>query len=135
MALLNPQITKRVELPDQPGEWIEIRTVLTQGIRQRALSAGMRMSLVAADRVVDLWAYRMQLLKDVIVAWSDPTPVSAQAIEDLPPALADFIAEQFEAGTQGRSEDEKNPSSASSASGPAQTPSNEEVSGPVTSLT
>lgn len=135
MAFLNPQVTKRIDLPDQPNEWVEIRTVLTQGIRQRALSAGMRMSLIAADRVVDLWAYRTQLLKDIIVTWSDPTPVSPEAIEGMPPAIADFIAEQFEAGTQGRSEEEKNSSSDDSKSGPSQTPSNAETSGLVSSVT
>lgn len=135
MAFLNPQVTKRIELPDNPGEWVEIKTVLTQGIRQRALSAGMKLSLNSEEQHLDPWAYRRQLLADVVVAWSDPTPLSAEALDELPPSIADWLAEQFESLNAGRSEDEKNPSGASSTSGPAQTPSSVEASGPASSPT
>lgn len=113
MALISSQ-TKRLIIPESfgfgPNEWVELKTVLTAGMRRRVMSRSMHVSLnnfggadvSAAMDDVDLFGYRTALIEEVVVAWSDPAPLSPEALEDLPAPLQDWLAEQFDALVAGR---------------------------------
>jgi hypothetical protein len=82
-----------------PDDWIEIRCVYTAGMRQRFMSKAMSLRLTATELVndhVDVFAYRQSLLEEIVVAWSDPAPVTAEALMQLHPEVQDWIASEFD---------------------------------------
>jgi len=137
VALFIPQNTKRLDIPDAPGQWVEIRTALTTGMNSRMLSAAMRLRVSDnGDAQFDAFAYRDAKLKEIIVAWSDPRPMTPANVDDLDPAMADWIVEQFDTLAAPRSDVEKNASSSGSTAGPEPTtPASNPVPGPQNSPT
>jgi len=88
-------------------------------MKQRTLSAAMTLRVSdAGDAQFDAFAYRQALLKEIIVSWADPTPVTAASIDGLDPDVAEWLLDQFDALAAPRTEEETAPLDASSSSGP-----------------
>ncbi len=117
--------TVRVYPPDTlpgvaEGDWIEIRAVSTAQLRQRCVAAASQVRYTAkrgeeptANYDLDTMAYRQALMEAVIVAWSEPTPITDDALASMHPELQDWICNEFDRLTS-RSPDEKNASGSSS---------------------
>jgi hypothetical protein len=71
---------------------------------------------------VDLFAWRAALVEEVVLAWSEPIPVTPEALETLSTEVQDWIAAEFDKLAGGRSEQEKKDLSASSSSGSRRRP-------------
>ena len=121
MALFIPHTTKRLTIPES-DDWVEIRTALTVGMRQRIMAASMSVRISDNDPAVDVFAFRTATLKEIITAWSDPAAVTPEAIEALNPEIADWLTGQFDALAGGRSEQEKKASTSASSAGPQTSP-------------
>ncbi len=133
MAFVVPQRTVRLfpptDLPGiEEGDWVEIPTVYTAGMRKRAMGEAMKVHVSGNGSRpegidVDAFAIKQALLHEIVVAWSDPAPVTPEALDKLPMAVADWIAEQFDdlVGQTARSEPEKKESEPSSPSSTAPT--------------
>jgi len=106
------------------GDWIEISVGWNAGRRQRVESAGNKSIYdPAVGRFVitgDVFARRLALAQDVVVAWSDPTPVTPEVLRDnLDPAVHDWICNEFDRLSAGRSEDAEKNSGTASSPGPS----------------
>lgn len=118
MALFSSKNTKRLELPNDPGLWVEIRTALTVGMKQRTLSAAMTLRVSdAGDASFDAFAYKQALLREIVVAWADPLPVTPSNVDELDPDVAEWVLEQFEALSAPRPEEETAPLGDNSSDG------------------
>ena len=104
------------------GDWVEIETDWTAALRQRMDARGFnntwdptvqRFSLRA-----DPLARKLALLETIVVAWSDPAPVTPEALADLHPLVHDWICGEFDRLAAPRTEPEKNGSRPSSSAGP-----------------
>jgi hypothetical protein len=123
VALFTSQTNKRLDIPDEPGQWVEIKTAMTVGMRNRALSAAMTLRMSdAGDAQFDAFAYKQAQLKEIVVAWSDSRPVTPAAVEDLDPEMADWILAQFDALSAPRTEEETAFLGGSSTDGSPQEP-------------
>lgn len=102
------------------GDWLELRNVSTAEIRQRCVAAATKVHYTAkkgeeatAKTDVDAMAYHQALMEEVIVAWSDPAPITEDALATLHPDVQDWIAEEFERLTD-RTPEAKNASGSNS---------------------
>jgi len=78
--------TKRVELED--GEWVEVKTLSIGALRSMRRAAATVEVLAGEDKdEVQGYELSQRALEACIVAWSDPTPVSPEAIADIPYAV------------------------------------------------
>jgi len=118
--LVNPE-TCRIDLDD--GEWVEGRRHITTGdrahINSRAMTIAAEMGLDGqgartARMTIDPGIWGLALLERMIVAWSDPAPVTPANIGRLPEDVADRIRAEIDRLNPGRSEPEKKDSIASS---------------------
>lgn len=116
MPLITTHETVRIELPT-PGEWVDVKRVLTRGDEvevQRRLVAGTRVRPddPKADLVLDagdaIERAQFALMEVAIVAWSFEEPVTPENIRLLDAASARFIEARLNELYEGRSEDEKN---------------------------
>lgn len=108
-----PVATKRVEFPG--GAWVEIRTQALAGDKL-AQSMDARQGDAGADLSFNAGRFRLELLYRRIVAWSSSQPITRRAVEAMPEEMADRLLEEIDAATEGRSDDEKKGSDASSPS-------------------
>jgi len=124
MPLIQEADTQRLTLPTSlpgidEGEWVEVSTLYTAGIRRRALKRALTVSTSAGpsgfNADVDTMGYRQALLEEIIKAWSDPSPVTPANIERLHPEVQDWLAEQYDGLQSVRSEPEKKEPSANSS--------------------
>lgn len=137
MALFSSQSVKRLDIPNQPGVWLDIRTALTVGMKQRTLSAATKLRMSdGGDAQFDAFAYKQALLREIVVGWADSTPVTPGSIDNLDPDVAEYVLEQFEALSAPRTEEETaflgNSSSVGQQPSPPSTPP---APGPETSAT
>lgn len=117
MAFIDPTRTVRLDIPDHPGEWVEL--------------APMTVGKAAEIARLDLQNspdYGMATLVRCIVAWSDPAPINAETIAGLDAELYTWLMAQV---PMGRSEEEKKDSA--SASSPASPTPSDRI--PASSLT
>jgi len=103
------------------GDWLDLRAVNTAQIRQRCVARATQIRYTAtkgaeptAKADFDPMAYRQALMEEVIVAWSDPAPITEDTLASVHPDVQDWIAEEFERLTT-RAPEEKNASGSSSA--------------------
>lgn len=97
MALFSTQKIQRLTLPES-DQWVDIKTVLTAGMRQRIFAASMHVRVAnTSETEIDALAFRNALIKEIIVAWSDERPVTPEAIDEgMSTEAIDWIAEQFD---------------------------------------
>lgn len=124
MSLLTSPETHRIDLEN--GEWVEVRRHMTTGdraaINSRAIVIRAEMGLDgtgqgarSAQMNLDVGAWGLALLERMIVAWSDPEPVTPENVARLPEAMADQIREEIDRLNPGRSEAEKRGSTGGSS--------------------
>lgn len=113
MPFVNQEATVRLTPPAElgfgPEEWLEIKSRLTVGIRRRAMQKAMQ------GTEFDQMLYTQALIEQIVVNWSDSTPVSPEALESLDFAIQDWIVAEFNRLATGRTEAEKNPSGSESS--------------------
>lgn len=88
---LTSHLTKRLDLPHEPGEWVEVRMP----------SLRMLHELSAYD---DSYEGMVKLVSQCVLSWSYPVGVSEDSIWDLDAETAGFIAKALNAA---KSEDEE----------------------------
>lgn len=129
MALIASKNTQRLQLPEtlpgvEAGDWIEILTMWTSGMRRRIMNRTLNINLQVtgtnaasskSDVDVDVFASRQAVLEEIVVGWSSPEPVTPENLEQLRPEVQDWIAEQYDSLAAGRSDAEKKESSDSSS--------------------
>lgn len=89
------RLTPPAELGFGPDEWIEIRPFITVAQRRRILEEagfGPDTSIEVINNNT-----RARLLEEIVVAWSDASPVTREAVAGLPIAVADWVVREFEA--------------------------------------
>lgn len=108
MALIDPTKHQRLEIPEEPGQWVEMRPVLVGDLRAVP---------VDASRV----QHNVIILQRVIGAWSYAEPVNADSLDRLDADTYAWLVLQTNILGQ-RSDAEKKGSSdsSSSMSGPAE---------------
>lgn len=111
------------------GDWIDISVTYTAAMRRRARLRAIRGRF--DDEDLDYFEYKQSILEAIIKAWSDPSPVSPDAIANLHPFVQDWVSNQFYELANGRTEDEKKGSSSDSS--PTSDPAEE--TSPASSLT
>lgn len=115
MPWVQTEATERLTPPDGlpglgPEDWVEIRTVYTAAMRRSLVNKSMPMRMADATVVsdgLDIFAYRQALIEAVVVAWSDETPVTPEALAQLHPKVQDWLEQEFERLSGGPSEREK----------------------------
>jgi len=101
--LLVRKTVTRLNHPTEPGAWIEVRLPLSAGDME-LMRDGTRVGMVTID-----------LLAAVITGWSDPSPVSVEAVRDLDLDTFMWLATEVQARSGIREEAEKKDSNASSS--------------------
>lgn len=100
MALITDDTRVRLNIPHEPGQWIEIRPMRNSDLEKIDVS----------DRV----AMTLALFERVILAWSYPEPVTPQTIRQLDIDTTRWLDEEIPKASGLRSEAEKNGSTPSS---------------------
>lgn len=100
MALIKDDTRVRLDIPHEPGEWIEIRPMRNSDLRTADLT----------DRRTALFS----LMDTLIVAWSYPEPVTPENIAQLDVDTTRWLDEQIPAVSGIRADEAKNGSSPSS---------------------
>ncbi len=100
--MLTSKAVTRVQLPDEPGAWIEVR-LPSIGILSKADAASQ------IDGVSENYARSLYLMKACILAWSYPDEVTPENIEDLDgPSMSLVLGALFpSAGSEAEAEVEK----------------------------
>lgn len=122
--MLTHKIIRRVELPHEPGAWIDVRQLsylqldfareigatqalermgkITPELRQQLAEARVAIARAQGDDVSVLVAgdplagYDVQtLLQAGIVAWSYDDPVTPQSVDELDEKTADYVAREL----------------------------------------
>lgn len=113
MAFSNPENpVKRLEPPSslpgiEPGDWIEIRTIYTAGMRREVTRRGLKLHNGSVDDTMDIFAYREALIEQIVAAWSDPEPVTPETLATLHSDVQDWLSREFDQLQNGRSPEEK----------------------------
>lgn len=118
MALVKKQI-KRLEIPHEPGEWMDVRV---------PLAAGDMAGLTAADGEIGM---SLDLMVSVVQAWSYPEDISRETIDLLDLDTMVWLAQAVTEASGVKDEAEKKDSVNSSP--PTSAP--EEVTTPASSGT
>jgi hypothetical protein len=124
MGLLVSPETHRIDLEN--GEWVEVRKHMTNGdraaVNSRAIIIraemgldGTSSGLRSAQMNLDVGAWGLALLERMVVAWSDPEPVTPENVSRLSEATADYIREEIDRLNPARTEAEKKGSTGGSS--------------------
>jgi hypothetical protein len=117
---VRPTDTVRISLAEFDGseDWVDVRGALSWRdmleLRALAIGGATQGGDGGVELRVDPWRAQLELLARAIVGWSfraadgdpAPIPVSRSAIEQLDPALGDWLAQRIDAlyqGSQGNS--------------------------------
>lgn len=101
--LIDPKQTTRLVPPNAPEDWIEVRRVMAGDLEAiEVTGSGLRVSL--------------ELMAKVVLAWSDPAPVSLESLRRLDLDTMTWLSTAILEASGVRSPDEKKDSSASSSS-------------------
>jgi hypothetical protein len=77
MGFIDPKKITRLEVPNQPGEWVDVRRCTMRDIEE------VNNSLLSAGKEASNTTYRLELMSRLIVAWSDPAPVSIETLRNM----------------------------------------------------
>ncbi len=100
MALVRDDDVIRLEIPHEPGDWIEVKRLLTGSDRDACLeasvqAAGSGLSSNGAgpelQLTVRLTAYNRTLLERVVKLWSYAEPVSPENLASLDEGTHDWL--------------------------------------------
>jgi hypothetical protein len=87
--------TRRLELPHEPGAWVEVRLLSANTVRKLDKDA----RAIAGDDDSD-YGYEVMgaMLKTAVVSWSYEAPVTLENIDDLDLATAAWVAGELGKG-------------------------------------
>lgn len=97
MALIDPKEVRHVEIPHEPGEWVELRPITS-----RIFATVQREGKGESYSEITL-----RLLAGCIVAWSYDAPVTPENIDLLDPVTMNYLDEQMQKTSGSLSEEEK----------------------------
>jgi hypothetical protein len=97
LALINSQHVQHVDIPHEPGQWIEIRPVTAGQV------ADLQKDSVAESSA----AVAIKTLVGCIVAWSYEAPVSIESLRELDYETFQWLETQISVTSGLRSEDQK----------------------------
>lgn len=97
MALINPQHTRRLEIPHEEGQWVEIRPVTAGQVADLQKDSEQETSASIAIRT----------LEGCIVAWSYDAPVSVESLRELDYGTFSWLETRISVTSGFRTEDEK----------------------------
>lgn len=121
MALINSQHIRRIDIPHEEGEWVDVRPV----------TAGQVADLQKDSEQQSAAAIALKTLAGCIVAWSYDAAISIESLRELDYETFSWLETQISITSGLRPEDQKktydSPSSGTSAP--------EEESSPLNSLT
>jgi hypothetical protein len=89
--------TRKLDLPDEEGEWIEAKFPSQMRIRALMSKSSAEPRQAGEDKdTAQGWALMALMLQDCIVAWSfsedgEPVPVNEENITDLDGATAQWL--------------------------------------------
>lgn len=96
MALISKTPSKRFDIPNEPGEWVEL------------LPMSARVTRVAEEKGGDSnFAKGIIALAQCIAAWSYDAPVSVETVEDLDTDTFTWLLQTVSSLSGERGEDEK----------------------------
>lgn len=115
MPIKQATVTKKLILPEtlpgvEPGEWVEIIAIETSEIRRKTLDTALQISVGASgvrELGVQAFAFRAALMREIVLAWSDPEPVTPENLGMMHPDIQDWIADEWNALTKARTPEEK----------------------------
>jgi len=90
--------TRKLDVPGEEGQWVEIRPLSTRVMRD--VEAGAR-ETAGEDAVAYGYAVADGLLVAGVVAWSYDAPVNTENVADLDMATAMWLVEQIVPGEAG----------------------------------
>lgn len=99
-------ITRKLDVPGEDGQWIEVRPLSLQTQYTLELAAGVEArAAVAADGNVDLeatesFAKLSKFLQGAIIAWSYPVPVTQENIDDLEQETTLWLSSEIGRGAE-----------------------------------
>jgi len=100
------------DLPDiSEGDWIDINVGVFAARRQRLTERSLIRS--GPESYVDGYSFNQALLEEVVRAWSDPSPVTPEALQTLHPHVQDWIVAEWQRLSAARSDEEKKDSNGS----------------------
>lgn len=97
MALIDPKAVKRIEIPHEPGSWVEIRPI----------TARMFANVQRDGKGESYSEITLRLLNGCIAAWSYDAAVSPENIDNLDPVTMNFLDEQMNLTSGSLSAEEK----------------------------
>lgn len=100
------RLTPPADLGFTPGEWIDLYTRWTVGMRERFWKNLVEMGH-SPDQPINHLTSRVAILPVIVAEWSDSEPITLAAAIDLDPPIADWIATEFDRLVGGRSEEER----------------------------
>ena len=93
--------TKRMDVPFEEGEWVDIKLISRARVRALKVqaSSASRMAGEGKDEALG-WELMSLICRECIVAWSytengEPIPVTPENIEDLDNRTTSWIADQM----------------------------------------
>lgn len=94
--------TRRVDLPDEPGAWVELRPLSAKLLHTIGLEAAKVGRAALAEDEFDVSAEGYEettlLLSQAIVAWSYDVPVSRETVEDIDLITTAFLKGELMGG-------------------------------------
>jgi hypothetical protein len=111
LALIDPDSVTRHDIPHEPGEWMEIRSLCAGDLRSR-------------NRDSDNVSLSLDLLAHAVRGWSYGGAITADTLAKLDLKTYEWLQETVSKSAGLRTEDEKNASGASSS------PTTERVAAP-----
>jgi len=94
--------TRKLDVPGEPGQWIEIRPISAK--RMHAMELDARKDARAArdvnadDTDAENYALSSRMLSAAIVAWSYDAPVAPDTVDDLEISTMSWLAEEIGKG-------------------------------------
>jgi len=97
-------ITRKLDVPDEDGQWIEIRPLSAKRMHTLSLEArNISKAAKAADAEdtdAENYALSSLMLSAAIVAWSYPVPVTPDNVDDLELSTMTWLADQINKGAE-----------------------------------
>lgn len=123
MAVIDPNERVRLDIPHEPGEWVELRP----------LDAGVAMRVTRVLKEDPYKTYGYELAREMLAGWSYATPLD---VEKLDARTLRWLLEAVNDASDLRSDDEKKVSETNSSDGSQPRPlSIEPELGPGSSVT
>ena len=94
--------TRRIDIPHEPGEWVEVRPLSAKNLR--VMDKAAKTAARGPDTVLDETEYGYELttrmLDAAVVAWSYEPPVTPENLADLDLATTVWLSGELSTGAE-----------------------------------